>query len=174
MEYTVDLRIHPRHGAPRSGGSPEDANGGASGIASGNAGGLAVDVVLTGDPGDQRLRNTGPDDSVRYGIFRIAGSDASGPVPVQVTALGTLGYRLGSGPFRSFLVLDYGSDDVLFCRYEGHTTQISAESTRILGRLDVIDGTGEFAGARGEGRVRARRGGVIGGLQLTSIRLHLR
>jgi hypothetical protein len=171
VEYTVDLTIHPHNGG-QGGGSPENANGGSSGIEFGNPGDLAVDVVLTGAPEDQRLRNVGFDDSFRYGIFRIAGTDAS--VPVQVSALGTLGYRIGSGPFAGFLVLDYGGGNVLYCRYEGHTTQLSVDSTRILGRLDVIAGTGMFDGAQGEGQVRARRGGPVGSTQLTSIRLRLR
>jgi hypothetical protein len=173
VEYTVDLNIHRQNGG-HGGGGPENANGGSSGIPFGNPGDLAVDVVLTGAPEDQRLRNVGFDDSVRYGIFRIAGTDASGPRPVQVSALGTLGYRLGSGPFAGFLVLDYGDDDVLYCRYEGHTTQLSVDSTRILGRLDVIAGTGMFDGAQGHGKVRARRGGPVGSTQVTSIRLQLR
>jgi len=175
VEYTVDLTIHRKNGnGEQGGGSPENAEGGSSGIAFGNPGDLAVDVVLTGVPEDQRLRNVGFGDSVRYGIFRIAGTGASGPLPVQVSALGTLGYRMGSGPFAAFLVLDYGGDNVLYCRYEGHTTQLSVDSTRILGRLDVIAGTGRFDGARGEGQVRARRGGPVGSTQLTSIRLRLR
>jgi hypothetical protein len=173
VEYTVDLTIHRQNGE-QGGGSPESANGGSSGIAFGNPGNLAVDVVLTGTPEDQRLRNIGFEDSVRYGIFRIAGTATSVPLPVQVSALGTLGYRMGSGPFAGFLVLDYGGNNVLYCRYEGHTTQLSVDSTRILGWLDVIDGTGWFAGARGEGQVRARRGGPVGSTQLTSIRLRLR
>lgn len=172
VEYTVDLTIHPA--APQNGGGSEGANGGLSGVVQGGPGNLAVDVVLTGDPADQRLRNTGPGDSIRYGIFRIAGTGSSGSLPVEVSALGTLGYRDGSGPFASFMVLDYGNDDVLTCRYEGHTTQLAPDSTRILGRLDVIAGTGAFEGVEGRGLVRARRGGVIGGLQLTSIRLQLR
>jgi len=81
---------------------------------------------------------------------------------------------MGSGPFAGFLVLDYGGNNVLYCRYEGHTTQLSVDSTRILGRLEVIAGTGRFNGARGEGQVRARRGGPVGSTQLTSIRLRLR
>lgn len=175
VEYRMDLRIHRRTGNPQSlDSSPEAANGGASGIAFGSAGGLSVDVVLTGDGGDQRLRNVGPGDSIRYGLFRIAGVDTSGPAPVEVSALGTLGYRLGSGQFTGFMVLDFGNDDVLFCRYDGHTTQLSIDSTRILGRLTVITGTGMFEGGRGTGWVRARRGGVIGSTPLTSIRLHLR
>jgi hypothetical protein len=175
VEYTVDLTIHRHNGnGEPGGGSPESADGGSSGIAFGNPGDLAVDVVLTGAAEDQRLRNVGFEDSVRYGIFRIAGTDASGPLPVQVGALGTLGYRMGSGPFAGFLVLDYGGDHVLYCRYEGHTTQLAVDSTRILGRLDVIAGTGMFDGARGEGEVRARRGGPVGSTQLTSIRLRLR
>jgi len=44
-----------------------------------------------------KLRNVGFEDSVRYGIFRIAGTAASGPLPVQISALGTLGYRMGAG-----------------------------------------------------------------------------
>jgi hypothetical protein len=92
---------------------------------------------------------------------------------VQVNALGTLNYRMGSGPFAGFLVLDYGAGHVLYSRYEGHTTQLSLDSTRIVGRLDVIGGTGMFDGAQGEGQVRARRGGPVGSTQLTSIRLHL-
>jgi hypothetical protein len=173
VEYTVDLTIQ-RHTGKQGGGSPESANGGSSGIAFGNTGDLAVDVVLSGAPEDQRLRNVGFEDSVRYGIFRIAGTDATGPLPVQVGALGILGYRIGSGPFAGFLVLDYGGGDVLYCRYQGHTTQLSVDSTRILGRLDVFAGTGRFDGARGEGQVRARRGGPVGSTQLTSIRLRLR
>jgi len=173
VEYTVNLTIHRQKGE-QDGGSPESADGGLSGIAFGKPGDLEVDVVLTGAPEDQRLRNAGFEDSVRYGIFRIAGTEASGPLPVQVSALGTLGYRMGSGPFAGFLVLDYGDDNVLYCRYEGHTTQLSVDSTRILGRLDVIAGTGRFDGARGEGEVRARRGGPVGLTQLTSIRLRLR
>lgn len=173
VEYTVDLNIHRQNGG-QGGGSPENADGGSSGIAFGNPGDLAVDVVLSGDPEDQRLRNVGFNDSFRYGIFRIAGTDASGPIPVQVSALGTLGYRMGSGPFAGFLVLDYGYDNVLYCQYQGHTTQLSVDSTRILGRLDVIAGTGMFDGAQGEGKVRARRGGPVGSTQLTSIRLRLR
>ena len=173
VEYTVDLTIQ-RHSGKQGSGSPEGANGGSSGIAFGNTGDLAVDVVLTGAPEDQRLRNAGFEQSVRYGIFRIGGTDATGPLPVQVSALGILGYRVGSGPFAGFLVLDYGGGDVLYCRYEGHTTQLSVASTRILGRLDVIAGTGRFDGARGEGQVRARRGGPVGSTQLTSIRLRLR
>jgi hypothetical protein len=172
VEYTVDLTIHPHNGG-QGGGGPENANGGSSGIESGNQGDLAIAVVLTGAPEDQRLRNVGLNDSFRYGIFRIAG-DASGPMPVHVSALGTLGYRMGSGPFAGFLVLDYGGDHVLYCRYEGHTTQLSIDSTRIMGRLDVIAGTGMFDGAQGEGQVRARRGGPVGSTQLTSIRLQLR
>jgi len=175
VEYTVDLTIRrAAAGNPQNGGNPGGANGGVSGVAQGHGGDLAVDVVLTGDPQDQRLRNVGPAESIRYGLFRIAGTDVSGPQPVQVMALGTLGYRLGSGPFTGFLVLDFGNDDVLYCRYQGHTTQLSAESTRILGRLDVIAGTGALAGAQGRGQVRARRGGVVGGTQVTSIRLRLR
>ena len=112
--------------------------GGSSGIAFGTPGDLAVDVVLTGAPEDQRLRNVGFKGSVRYGIFRIAGTDASGPLPVQVSALGTLGYRMGSGPFAGFLALDYGGDNVLYCRYEGHTTQLSVDSTRILGSYNFV------------------------------------
>jgi hypothetical protein len=173
VEYTVSLTIQRQSGGQGSG-SPENADGGSSGIALGNPGDLAVDVVLTGAPDDQRLRNVGFEDSLRYGIFRIAGTDATGPLPVQVSALGTLGYRMGSGPFAGFLVLDYGGDDVLYCRYQGHTTQLSLDSTRILGRLDVIAGTGRFDGARGRGEVRARRGGPVGSTQLTSIRLRLR
>ena len=173
VEYAVDLTIRRQRGEP-GGGSPERADGGSSGIAFGNPGDLAVDVVLTGASEDQRLRNLGVENSVRYGIFRIAGIAASGPLPVQVSALGTLGYRMGSGPFAGFLVLDYGGDNVLYCRYEGHTTQLSLDSTRILGRLDVIAGTGRFDGARGQGQVRARRGGPVGSTQLTSIRLRLR
>jgi hypothetical protein len=175
VEYTVDLTIHRKNGNGDQGsGSPERANGGSSGIAFGNPGDIAVDVVLTGAPEDQRLRNVGFEDSVRYGIFRIAGTDASGPLIMQVSALGTLGYRMGSGPFAGFLVLNYGGGHVLYCRYEGHTTQLSVDSTRILGRLDVIAGTGMFDGAQGEGDVRARRGGPVGSTQLTSIRLRLR
>ena len=174
VEYTVDLTIHRKTGNGEQGsGSPESANGGSSGIALGNPGDIAVDVVLSGAPQDQRLRNVGFDASIRYGIFRIAGT-AGGPTPVQVSALGTLGYRMGSGPFAGFLVLDYGGGHVLYCRYEGHTTQLSVDSTRILGRLDVIAGTGMFDRAQGEGRVRARRGGPVGSTQLTSIRLRLR
>jgi hypothetical protein len=173
VKYTVDLTIHRQNGE-QGGGSPEIANGGSSGIAFGKPGDLAVDVVLTGAPEDQRLRNVGFENSVRYGIFRIAGTGASGPLPVQVSALGTLGYRMGSGPFSGFLVLDYGGNDVLYCRYEGHTTQLSVDSTRILGWLEVIAGTGRFDGARGSGEVRARRGGPVGSMQLTSIRLQLR
>jgi hypothetical protein len=175
VEYTVDLRIHRRTGNPQNlDGSPESADGGASGIAFGSHGDLSVGVVLTGDSDQQRLRNVGPGDSIRYGIFRIAGTDTSGPTPVEISALGVLGYRLGSGPFTGFMVLDYGNDDALFCRYNGHTTQLSIDSTRILGRLTVITGTGVFDGVQGTGRVRARRGGVIGSTQLTSIRLQLR
>jgi len=174
VEYSVDLTIHQKNGnGEQGGGGPESADGGSSGIAFGNPGDLAVDVVLTGVPEDQRLRNVGSEDSVRYGIFQIAGTETSGPLPVHVSALGTLGYRMGSGPFAGFLALDYGGDNVLYCRYEGHTTQLSVDSTRILGRLDVIAGTGWFDGARGEGKVRARRGGPIGSTQLTSIRLRL-
>jgi len=173
VQYTVDLDIHRNTGQQGGGGSPEDADGGSSGIAFGNPGDLAVEVVLTGAPGDQRLRNVGLDNSVRYGFFRIAGTDSSGPMTVQVNALGTLGYRMGSGPFAGFLVLDYGGGNVLYSRYEGHTTQLSVDSTRILGRLDVIGGTGTFDGAQGEGKVRARRGGPVGSTQLTSIRLQL-
>jgi len=172
VTYTVDLAVHRGNGQPARG-SPESAEGGSSGIAFGAPGDIAVDVVLTGDPADQRLRNVGFADSVRYGIFRIAGTAANGREPVEVRALGTLGYRNGSGPFSGFLVLDYGDDDVLYCRYEGHTTQLSVDSTRILGRLEVIAGTGRFEGARGEGQVRARRGGPVGSTQLTSIRLQL-
>ncbi|MGE5208117.1 MAG: hypothetical protein ACM3KL_02175 [Alphaproteobacteria bacterium] len=171
VDYAVDLTIHPHNGGQGGGGS-ENANGGSSGIEFGNPGDIAIDVVLTGAPEDQRLRNVGFDDSFRYGIFRIAG-DASGPLPAHVSALGTLGYRMGSGPFAGFLVLDYGGDHVLYCRYEGHTTQLSVDSTRILGRLDVIAGTGMFDGAQGQGEVRARRGGPVGSTQLTSIRLRL-
>jgi len=173
VEYTVELTIHPPKGKPARR-SPESADGGSSGIAFGKPGDIAVDVVLIGDPEDQRLRNVGFEDSVRYGIFRIAGPAVSENLPVQVGALGTLGYRNGSGPFAGFLLLDYGGDNVLYCRYEGHTTQLSIHSTRILGRLDVIAGTGRFDGARGEGEVRARRGGPVGSMQLTSIRLRLR
>jgi len=173
VEYTVDLTIHGQNGE-QGGGSPESADGGSSGIASGNRGVLAIDVVLTGAPEDQRLRRVGFENSVRYGIFRIGGTATNGPLPVQVSALGTLDYRMGSGPFAGFLVLNYGGNNVLYCRYEGHTTQLSVDSTRILGRLDVIAGTGRFNGARGEGQVRARRGGPVGSTQLTSIRLRLR
>ena len=173
VEYTVDLDIH-RHQGEQGGGGQENANGGSSGIPFGNPGDLAVEVVLTGAPEDQRLRNVGFDGSVRYGMFRIRGTDTSGPMTVQVSALGTLGYRMGSGPFAGFLVLDYGGGHVLYSRYEGHTTQLSVDSTRILGRLDVIGGTGRFDGAQGEGKVRARRGGPVGSTQLTSIRLELR
>jgi len=174
VKYSVDLTIHRKNGNGEQGsGSPESADGGSSGIAFGDPGDLAIDVVLTGAPEDQRLRNTGFEDSVRYGIFRIAGIATSGDLPVQVSALGTLGYRIGTGPFAGFLVLDYGGDNVLYCRYVGHTTQLSVDSTRILGRLDVIAGTGRFDGARGEGEVRARRGGPVGSTQLTSIRLRL-
>ena len=172
VEYTVDLTIHWQNGE-QGGGSPESADGGSSGIAFGNRGDLAIDVVLSGAPVDQRLRKVGFENSVRYGIFRIGGTAANGPLPVQVTALGTLGYRMGSGPFAGFLVLDYGGNNVLHCRYEGHTTQLSVDSTRILGRLDVIAGTGRFNGTRGEGEVRARRGGPVGSTQLTSISLRL-
>jgi hypothetical protein len=173
VQYTVDLTIDRHNNGEHRGGSPENADGGASGIPFGNQGDLAVDVVLTGAPEDQRLRNVGFDNSVRYGLFRIAGTDASGPTTVQVNALGTLNYRMGSGPFAGFLVLDYGAGHVLYSRYEGHTTQLSLDSTRIVGRLDVIGGTGMFDGAQGEGQVRARRGGPVGSTQLTSIRLHL-
>src|SRR5262245_23634126 len=173
VEYTVDLTIHRQNGE-QGNGSPESADGGSSGIAAGSRGDLAIDVVLTGAPEDQRLRRVGFENLVRYGIFRIGGTAATGPLPVQVTALGTLGYRMGSGPFAGFLVLDYGGNNVLYCRYEGHTTQLSVDSTRILGRLDVIAGTGRFNGALGEGQVRARRGGPVGSTQLTSIRLRLR
>jgi len=173
VEYTVDLTIHRQNGE-QGGGSPESADGGSSGIAPGSQGDLAIDVILTGAPADQRLRRVGFENSARYGIFRIGGTAANGPLPVQVAALGTLGYRMGSGPFAGFLVLDYGGNNVLYCRYEGHTTQLSVDSTRILGRLDVIAGTGRFNGARGEGQVRARRGGPVGSTQLTSIRLRLR
>ena len=79
VEYSVDLAIHRRRGG-YGGGSPESAHGGWSGLAFGAAFGaqadLAVDVVLTGAPEDQRLRNVGFDDSVRYGIFRIGGIEA--------------------------------------------------------------------------------------------------
>ncbi len=174
VEYRVDLTIHRKRGA-QGGGSPGSANGGSSGIALGNYGDLAVDVVLTGAPEDQRLRNVGFEGSVRYGIFRIAGAGADGAgLPVQVVALGTLGYRSGSGPFAGFLVLDYGDGNALYCRYQGHTTELSVDSTRILGRLEVIAGTGRFDGLRGEGQVQARRGGPVGSTQLTSIRLWLR
>jgi hypothetical protein len=174
VQYTVDLTIDRHNNGEHGGGSPENADGGLSGIPFGNPGDLAIDVVLTGAPEDQRLRNVGFDNSVRYGFFRIAGTDTGGPMTVQVRALGTLGYRMGSGPFAGFLVLDYGGGHVLYSRYEGHTTQLSVDSTRIVGRLDVIGGTGMFDGARGEGQVRARRGGPVGSTQLTSIRLHLR
>jgi len=173
VKYTVDLTIR-RTSNQQNGGGPAGANGGLSGVVVGGAGNLAVDVILTGKSGEQRLRNVGEADAIRYGLFRIDGTDASGPRPVQVSALGTLDYRLGSGPFTGFLVLDYGDDDVLYCRYDGHTTQLSSDSTRILGRLDVILGTGLFEGIQGVGMVRARRGGVIGSTQLTSIRMRLR
>lgn len=174
VEYSVDLTIQRKRDA-QAGGNSGEANGGSSGIAMGNYGDLAVDLVLTGAPEDQRLRNMGFEGSVRYGIFRIAGIGADGAgLPVQVSALGTLDYRWGSGPFAAFLVLDYGDGDTLYCRYQGHTTQLSIDSTRILGRLDVIAGTGRFDGMRGEGQVRARRGGPVGSTQLTSIRLWLR
>ena len=174
VEYSVDLTIQ-RKRAAQGGGGPESANGGPSGIAMGNYGDLAVDVVLTGAPEDQQLRNVGSEGSVRYGIFRIAGAAVDGAgLPVQVVALGTLDYRSGSGPFVGFLVLDYGDGDTIYCRYEGHTTQLSIDSTRILGRLDVLAGTGRFDGLRGQGQVRARRGGPVGSTQLTSIRLWLR
>src|SRR5262245_10243951 len=74
VEYAVDLTIH-RNNGEQGRGSPENADGGSSGIALGNPGDLAVDVVLTGAPENQRLRNVGFDDLVRYGIFRIAGTD---------------------------------------------------------------------------------------------------
>lgn len=120
VEYTVDLTIQRRKGPPKGGGSPEGADGGSSGVAFGSPGDLALDLVLTGAAEEQRLRNVGHEDSVRYGIFRITGTEANGPLPVQVSALGALGYRVGSGPFAGFLVLDYGGDHVLYCRYDGH------------------------------------------------------
>src|SRR5262245_19178129 len=84
VEYTVDLNIHRHNGQQGDEGSPENADGGSSGVAFGNPGDLAVDVVLTGAPGDQRLRNVGFNNTVRYGFFRIAGTDSSGPLTVQV------------------------------------------------------------------------------------------
>ncbi|MEY4675346.1 MAG: hypothetical protein RL148_3130 [Planctomycetota bacterium] len=175
VEYTVDLTIRTAGTtAPAPQPQPRTPNGGVSGTAQGNQGTLAVDVVLSGDPTAQRTRRIGADDSVRYGLFRIEGTGTSNAGPVHVSALGSLDYRDGSGPFWAFQVLDFGGGNVLYCRYRGHTTEFDPTSTRILGRLDVIGGTGTLATARGTGTVEARRGGPVGTTQLTSIRLNVR
>lgn len=175
VQYTVDLAIRTNPARDTQRNEPQgSANGGRSGIEQGRAGDLNVEVVLAGAPADQRTRRIGFDDAIRYGLFRISGTGTSNAGPVHVSALGTVDYLDGTGPFWAFQVLDFGSGNVVYCRYRGHTDQLAPDATRIVGRLDVIGGTGTFATARGTGSVEARRGGIVGTTQVTEIRLRLR
>ena len=117
--------------------------------------------IGTSAAADNRFHQVGPDAAIQYGTARITGSATLGSTPVGVELLVALDLAQGSGPFDGFLTLTSPNGDVLGFTYAGSTTW-DGTTSRILGTVRTIGGTGALAGVIGGGSMTSTRTGPVG------------
>ncbi|MCH9816317.1 MAG: hypothetical protein K0U64_07670, partial [Actinomycetia bacterium] len=104
----------------------------------------------------------GASDSKVFGVNILAGNTKINGEKVRVEVLGTVDYEAGSGPFGSFLALQWPDGSVLGVQLEGQATQDSAtEATGFDAELTVIDGSGKAEGITGSGSFAGSRAGPL-------------
>ena len=125
--------------------------------------GTSYKLTFTGTSAaaDSRFHQVGPDTTIQYGTTRITGSATLGSTSVGVEMLVALDLAKGSGPFDGFVTLTYPNGDVLGFTYVGSTTW-DGTTSRVLGTVRTIGGTGALAGVTGGGSMAATRSGPVG------------
>ncbi|MFM1770738.1 MAG: hypothetical protein RJA22_3267, partial [Verrucomicrobiota bacterium] len=152
VRYEVTLEVHKALSPSRARRSREaNGQGGESTSVHGNRPGLSLDVVLDALPADQRLRTLGAGGHTVYGLVHASGEGAGAAAPVAVEWFGTVNVRDHSGPVAGYLRLDFGGGNVAYARYDGRAQALRNRVVRTLARLEVLAGTGTYAGARGSG-----------------------
>lgn len=104
----------------------------------------------------------GKADSQVFGVNILEGNTTINGESVKVQILGTVNYESGSGPFGSFLALQWPDGTVLGLELDGQATK-DAESgaTDFTAQLQVINGSGEAEGITGGGDFTGSRTGPL-------------
>lgn len=110
-------------------------------------------------PGDARLVTI---DKVQLGTGRLTSTVQLQGEPVLFETMFELHYVSGNGPFTGFLSLVWTNGDVVACRYNATVRRAADGTSSWRSELKVIDGSGRFAGAHGQGRLLGSRSGAPG------------
>ena len=104
----------------------------------------------------------GQDNSQVFGVNLLEGNTTINGESVKVQVLGTVNYQSGSGPFGSFLALQWPDKTVLGLELDGKATK-DAESgaTDFTAQLQVINGSGQAQGTTGSGDFTGSRTGPL-------------
>ena len=121
---------------------------------------VEFDANLTSDY--SKTYQVGAGGSKVFGVNILAGSTKINGERVKVEVLGTVDYDAGSGPFGSFLSLEWPDGTVLGAQLDGQATKGSeTEATSFLADLNVIEGSGAAEGVAGVGKFTGSRSGPL-------------
>ena len=122
----------------------------------------SVGTDLTTLPGD-----------IVYGWNDLRGRTKWGKRSARVKFLGSVDYIDGSGPFGGFVTITRTDGTKLALQVAGEATSPPGPGTKdatFSGAVQVIGGTGKFAGATGSGTMAGSRTAALGGaVQLTFV-----
>lgn len=108
------------------------------------------------------LEQVGRGGEITYGWNQLTGTASTQSGDVQVTILGNVEYRNGSGPFFGFVTLEFASLSTLGLRIEGTAKKLDDGTTNLTAKLRVVGGNAAFTGATGKGTFKGSRQAEVG------------
>lgn len=114
---------------------------------------------------DKVLHTVGVSGEHVYGFNHLAGDGTSGAGAVKVEMLATVNYTNGSGDFDGVITITYPDASTLGFRMVDGSTVAATDTTDATfhSEIEVIDGSGAYAGATGSGTFDGTRKDALGG-----------
>jgi hypothetical protein len=134
---------------------------------------LDINVTLTSQ--ETVLHQAGMEDEVIYGWNRLTGAAEVEGEEAQVELLGSVDYREGSGTFSGFVTVTFGDGSAFGVRLTDGRTEAATDTTnaRFESGLDVVNGSGRYAGVSGDGEFDGSRNDELGGVVEARFRLEI-
>ncbi len=99
----------------------------------------------------------------KVGIMDISGPAEIDGEAAQVRVLVLFDYTNGSGPWQTYMMVEFAGGAGLTAHGSGMTlADADGLNSRFDGALEVVDGTGRYAGAQGSGRMTGQRAEAVG------------
>ena len=112
---------------------------------------IDIEVVLTSQ--DSILYQAGSEKQSVYGWNRLTGTAEVGGEEAQVELLGSVDYLEGSGEFFGFVTVSFADGSSFGVRITDGRTEAATDTSNATFQsgLEIIDGSGRYAGASGDG-----------------------